>query len=156
MKTIHYITLSILMLATSTTVLADRNSNSRSNRNERAKKEIQYNNKKKNKPSFSLHVDIKPIVINTQRHRNSRAIHPEAIAEQQTRNLDRMLRLSDRQAKKIYRIHLNFLTHPHRNRHLALEKRERQVLNVLNRRQRSIYVYHMHQTDGFRTEYAYY
>ncbi|MGE4432473.1 MAG: hypothetical protein AB7D40_00485 [Bacteroidales bacterium] len=156
MKTIHYITLSILMLATSTTVLADRNSNSRSNRNELAKKEIQYNNKKKNKPSFSLHVDIKPIVINTQRHRNSRAIHPEAIAEQQTRNLDRMLRLSDRQAKKIYRIHLNFLTHPHRNRHLALEKRERQVLNVLNRRQRSIYVYHMHQTDGFHTEYAYY
>jgi hypothetical protein len=67
-----------------------------------------------------------------------------------------MLRLSDRQAKKIYRIHLNFLTHPHRNRHLALEKRERQVLNVLNRRQRSIYVYHMHQTDGFHTEYAYY
>ena len=71
----------------------------------------------------------------------------EEIARMETNHLSVTLNLSDRQARKIYRINVNYLRDRRYDSDYAMQRRDKDILDVLNRRQQEIYLDMIYDVD---------
>jgi len=69
------------------------------------------------------------------------------IARMETNRLDMILNLSDRQERRVYRIYVDYLRHSRVYSDYAIEERDSEILDVLNRRQQLIYLDMLYDTD---------
>lgn len=69
------------------------------------------------------------------------------IARMETNRLDMILNLSDRQERRVYRIYVDYLRHSRVYSDYAIEERDAEILDILNRRQQMIYLDMLYDTD---------